>query len=264
MNNVIKYIFIFIFKKRLILFILAFIFANIYLLFGRIEINGLIVGISIFLIFIISIYNFAGSWDFSDIGFNFANIFACGMCMTAILQLGYNWNEGRKRDLEELSRVNSEARGLGFADAAEKASCSNAGVMTAIACKKAILTGGFLNAFELQNAKAEYNCMSKSCIDDKIMSNVDLMENIYGEEGGSSCTNEIKNYIENKYTYDFKTKTGDGNWDFDGYNLEYFGVITYYTDDILLQNEFGAYQKSRIDCNYDVRSKKASVNTFFP
>lgn len=260
-----KKTFIFIFKKRLIIIMAAIVFLNIYLLFGSFKIKILIGGISLFLLFFIFVYGFLdGAWDFPDIGFNFSTISACGLFITAILQLGYGWSEKEKRDLEELSRVNSEARGLGFSDAAEKVSCSNAGVKAAIACKKAISTGGFLNAVELEDAKAQYNCMSKTCVDDKIMSNVDLMENIYGEEGGSSCTNEINDYIENKYTYDFKTKTEDGNWDFDGHNLEYFGVITYYTDDILLQNEFGAYQKSRIDCNYDVRSKKASVNTFFP
>jgi hypothetical protein len=167
-------------------------------------------------------------------------------------------------DQADRNRKNSEAVALGFTDADEKASCSNAGVVSAKACKNTTSAGGFKTAAELEEAKKKYDCLSKECINAKIMISADLMDETYGTEGRNSCENEINDYIKNKYSYDYKTKTGDDNWEYTGYESSYVGAISYYTDDILLQTELGAYRKSRINCIYDVKlNAVAGVNSSF-
>lgn len=174
------------------------------------------------------------------------------------IHVGINDVADRSRQNDKIVRLNNEAEALGFIHIGERASCSSAGFVDAKACKEAITAGGFLTAAELEEAKTLYGCVSQKCISDTIMNNADLMDTKYGVNGRSYCENAINDYIKNEYDYDFKTKTEDDKWDYQGYDLSYFGTIRYYTDDILLQTEFGPYRKSRLKCDYDVRSKTAS------
>ncbi len=174
------------------------------------------------------------------------------------IHVGINDVADRRRQNDKIVRLNNEAEALGFMHAGERASCSSAGLVDAKACKEAITAGGFLTAAELDEAKTRYGCVSQNCINETIMNSADLMDDKYGVDGRSDCETAINEYIKNEYDYEFKTKTEDDKWAYQGYDLSYFGIIRYYTDDILLQTEFGPYRKSRLKCDYDVRSNKVS------
>jgi hypothetical protein len=112
--------------------------------------------------------------------------------------------------------------------------------------------GKFSGAEELAKVKADFDCLSKKCMIDKIMGDASLMDRYFGEVAKNACTACITKFIDE---YSFDTKTKGEFWDFSGYEKYWNGIVTYYTNDILLQNEFGAYRKSKIMCDYNVDTK---------
>jgi hypothetical protein len=91
------------------------------------------------------------------------------------------------------------------------------------------------------------------------LSNADYLSEKYGTSAMVYCSSGADPYLRTVSKYSFKWD--DISWyeqKFDSYltNVREPGIFTAVTDKVSLQNGFGAYQRIKLYCNYDVEKKK--------
>ena len=91
------------------------------------------------------------------------------------------------------------------------------------------------------------------------LSNANYLSEKYGTTAMIYCASGADSYLRTVAKFSFKWD--DISWyeqKFDSYltNVREQGVLTAVTDKVSLQNEFGAYRRIKLYCDYDVRKKR--------
>jgi len=90
------------------------------------------------------------------------------------------------------------------------------------------------------------------------LNNGDALLSRYGEQAKSECEPDVEDYLKSISQYDYKWSVGTFTFKFDRYlpTVSSPGILTMVSDKAMLQNRFGAFERTKIYCKYDTQNRK--------